>query len=156
MYFNEEVLVSDSFGQESIRRFSKFFTTSINEKKPSYYSFDFQTTQLEDETDLVQFGNSDEAYFNSPIQKKETDFIIFDSGWKDFPSHYKYFSMDLGISPDVPKIRRKTDSLLDWLGDWGGLLDSLYFLADILLSPLSAYMMNSKLAQLLVRILPSE
>ena len=51
--------------------------------------------------------------------------------------------MDLAINPDVNKIRRKTDSLLDWLGDWGGLLDSLYFIVDILLSPLSAYMMKS-------------
>ena len=54
--------------------------------------------------------------------------------------------MSLEVSPDVPKVRRKTDSILDWLGDWGGLLDSLYFIADILLSPLSAYMMKSKLA----------
>ena len=58
--------------------------------------------------------------------------------------------MDISISPDVPKIRRKTDSLLDWLGDWGGLLDSLHFLADILVSPLTAYMMKSNLAMLLV------
>ena len=55
----------------------------------------------------------------------------------------------------MPKIRRKTDSLLDWLGDWGGLLDSLHFLADILVSPLTAYMMKSNLAMLLVKILPS-
>ena len=54
--------------------------------------------------------------------------------------------MSITINPDVPKIRRKTDSLLDWLGDWGGLLDSLHFLAEILISPLSAYTMNSKLA----------
>ena len=64
--------------------------------------------------------------------------------------------MFISINSDVPKIRRKTDSLLDWLGDWGGLLDSLYFLGDILVSPLSAYMMRSKLAQLLVKVLPSE
>ena len=54
--------------------------------------------------------------------------------------------MAVTISPDVPKVRRKIDSLLDWLGDWGGLLDSLHFLADILVSPLTAYMMKSKLA----------
>ena len=64
--------------------------------------------------------------------------------------------MDISISPDVPKIRRKTDSLLDWLGDWGGLLDSLHFLVDILVNPLSAYIMKSKLALLLVKILPSK
>ena len=64
--------------------------------------------------------------------------------------------MALTLSPDVPKVRRKTDSLLDWLGDWGGLLDSLHFLADILVSPLSVYMMKSKLVQLLVKFFPSE
>ena len=54
--------------------------------------------------------------------------------------------MIIELKPDVPKINRKTDSLLDWLGDWGGLLDGLHFIADILISPLSAYMMKSKLA----------
>ena len=64
--------------------------------------------------------------------------------------------MAIKIKPDVLIVRRKTDSLLDWLGDWGGLLDSLHFIADILVSPLSIYMMKSKLAKLLVKILPSE
>ena len=104
----------------------------------------------------MQFGNTDETYFNSAIQKKDTDFLIIDSSWKDFPTKYKFFSMDVFISPDVPKVRRKTDSLLDWLGDWGGLLDGLNFLADILLRPLSAYMIKSKLASLIIKILPSE
>ena len=39
----------------------------INEEKPSFFNFMLQTTHLEDETDLVQFGNTDETYFNSPI-----------------------------------------------------------------------------------------
>ena len=64
--------------------------------------------------------------------------------------------MTISLSSDVPKIRRKTDSLLDWLGDWGGLLDSLYFLADFMISPFSVYMMNSKLAQLIAQFLPSK
>ena len=74
----------------------------------------------------------------------------------NFPEFFNYFSMTLTVNSDIPKIRRKTDSFLDWLGDWGGLLDSLHFLADILISPLSAYMMKSKLAQLLVKLLPLE
>ena len=74
----------------------------------------------------------------------------------NFPTFYKFFGMKITVEPDVPKLRRKIDSLLDWLGDWGGLLDSLYFIADILVSPLSAYMMKSKLAKLLVKLNPSE
>ena len=64
--------------------------------------------------------------------------------------------MSLTLDNDLLKIRRKTESLLDWFGDWGGLLDSLHFLADILVNPLSAYMMKSKLATLLVKLIPSE
>ena len=73
-----------------------------------------------------------------------------------FPTKYKFFSMSVSINSDVQKIRRKTESLLDWLGDWGGLLDSLHFLVEILISPFSAFMMNSKLAQLLVKLVPSK
>ena len=64
--------------------------------------------------------------------------------------------MTLALHNDLLRIRRKTESILDWFGDWGGLLDSLHFLADILISPLSAYMMRSKLASLLVKLIPSE
>ena len=66
-----------------------------------------------------------------------------------------FFGVSLTISPDQLKVRRKTDSFLDWLGDWGGLYGSLVFLADIIMSPLSVYMMNSKLASLLVKLVPS-
>ena len=64
--------------------------------------------------------------------------------------------MGITLNENLLKIRRKTDSLLDWLGDWGGLLDSLHFLTDILISPLAAYMMKSKLASLIVKLLPSK
>ena len=63
--------------------------------------------------------------------------------------------MYIQLIPDVLKVRRKTDSLLDWLGDWGGLLESLNFIVDILISPFSAFMLNSKLASLLVKLFPS-
>ena len=67
MYLNEEILTIDSFGKESIKRISRIISTQINEEKPSYFSMDLQTTHLEDETDLIQFGNTDESYFSSPI-----------------------------------------------------------------------------------------
>ena len=59
--------MTDKFGDESINRYSKIQTVAISELKPSFFSFDLQTNHLEDETDLIQFGNTDETYFNSPI-----------------------------------------------------------------------------------------
>ena len=66
LYYNDETLVSEAFGEESIKRSSKFIYTNINEEKPSYFSFDFQTSHIEDMINLVQIGNNDEIYFQSP------------------------------------------------------------------------------------------
>ena len=41
--------------------------TQINEQKPEYFSFDLQTTHIEDETDLVQIGNTEGIFFNSAM-----------------------------------------------------------------------------------------
>ena len=56
----------------------------------------------------------------------------------------------------MPKIRRKTDSILDWLGDWGGLYDGLNLIADFLVTNYSTFILNSKLAFLIVKFLPSK
>ena len=67
MYYNEEVLLTDKFGDRSINRYSRILTNTINEQRPSFFSLDIQTSHLEDETDLIQFGNTDQTYYNSPI-----------------------------------------------------------------------------------------
>ena len=41
--------------------------------------------------------------------------------------------------------------MLDWLGDIGGLLDALYFIGYIFISPLATYARNSKLLSTLFR-----
>ena len=52
-------------------------------------------------------------------------------------------------------INRKTASFLDWMGDWGGLLDALKFLSTIIMSPYSAYALNSHLVSLgIVKLVP--
>ena len=42
MLFNDENLLTDEFGDESIERTSKILYAYINEKNPSYFSFDLQ------------------------------------------------------------------------------------------------------------------
>ena len=46
--------------------------------------------------------------------------------------------------------------MLDWLGDCGGLLDALNFIAQLLLNPYSLYALQSKLSLLLVKFKPSD
>ena len=63
--------------------------------------------------------------------------------------------MNISIHPDLHKINRKTDSLLDWLGNWGGLMDGLNFVCKNFLNNYSLYALNANLASLLVRFVPS-
>ena len=44
-----------------------------------------------------------------------------------FPSLYKYVSWELNMSSERVNWNRQTYSLLDWLGDLGGLADALYY-----------------------------
>ena len=44
------------------------------------------------------------------------------------------------------EISRQMYSLLDWMGDWGGLIDALFMLAQAVMSPLSLLALKAKLA----------
>ena len=52
-------------------------------------------------------------------------------------------------------IERQTYSLLDWLGDLGGLFDALYFLGFICAGPVTAIALNSLLVKTNFDFLPS-
>ena len=58
----------------------------------------------------------------------------------------RFFSYLIRVEKDLKAINRKTDSLLDWLGGWGGLLDGLNYIAKYLLSSYSFYNLNKTLA----------
>jgi hypothetical protein len=60
------------------------------------------------------------------------------------------------MSPDKLVINRETYSLLDWLGDLGGLMDALYVFSSILVAPISAFKMQAILMSKLIREKPSE
>ena len=48
LYFNDQTLVTDKFGAESIENNSKIIYTNVSTDTPSYFSFDLQTAYLED------------------------------------------------------------------------------------------------------------
>ena len=156
LYFNDQKLVTDNFGADSIKNTSKIIYTNVSTDTPSYFSFDLQTTFLEDQTDLFQLGNSVKTYFISPTQKQKTDFKIQKSGWRDFPQKYKFFSTHIAIGPDVLKIRRKTESLLDLLSAVGGLFRAFNIIGEAIINPYTLYALKAHLALNLVRYIPSK
>ena len=71
------------------------------------------------------------------------------SSWIYFPTEenpkgkYKYVSIEINMSPDFLTIERQTYSLLDYLGDLGGLNDALFAIVKTLISPISAFALHS-------------
>ena len=84
------------------------------------------------------------------------------SAWNSFPTTedpyalYKYASLEINLSKDFMQTNRQTYSLLDLLGDCGGLMDCLLFLGRLLTGPVALYTAQSRLSSLIVSVLPSQ
>ena len=72
---------------------------------------------------------------------------------EDVPYEY---AVGMTFSADQLVINRKTDSLFDWLGDWGGFLDGLSLIAELLMESYSLYQIKTFLTNLLIRFSPRE
>ena len=65
------------------------------------------------------------------------------SMWINYPTKdnlnrdYKFGGIEINKSPDMQEWSRSTYSVLDFLGDLGGLLDALKYLFFVLVSPFS-------------------
>ena len=68
---------------------------------------------------------------------------------------YKFYSVGFDLEKSLIKTNRETYSLLDWVGDIGGLLDGLFLIGDILVGPFATYALSSKLVATIVRFNPS-
>ena len=58
-------------------------------------------------------------------------------------------------SPDLIVIERQTYSLLEWLGDVGGLFDALVIIGEFLVGPISAFALKATLLSKIFRFTQS-
>ena len=61
---------------------------------------------------------------------------------------YSYFLCHFSIDRNLRQVSRRTYSLLDWCGDWGGLLDALFIVAELLVYPVSVRELYSRVASI--------
>ena len=66
-----------------------------------------------------------------------------------------FFEIEIGIKSDLSKITRKTDSLVDWLGNCGGFMEALKIIGQVIVFSYNAYALKTTLAQNIVRFVPS-
>ena len=122
---------------------------------PAWVDYQILSELLEDETQLFQLGKSEERRFHT--YNKE-DMPVSTSAWINFPTaenprtRYKHASVVIKVNPDQKKTSRQTYSMLDWIGDIGGLYDGLNVIGALLIKPIAYFAMNTKLATLLVRL----
>ena len=89
-----------------------------------------------------------------------TDGDIILSSWTNFPTQedptakYKFASFAIQRESDKLAISRSAYGVLDWLGDWGGLMDALKMIGELIIMPFSGFRMMSTLAGLFITLKP--
>ena len=84
------------------------------------------------------------------------------SAWDKYPTvenplaKYKFTSLEVNLSLHKKVINRQTYSLLDWLGDFGGLIDGLFYFCKFLISPVASFSLQATLLSTLFRHRPSD
>ena len=64
---------------------------------------------------------------------------------------YKFGSLEIVAKPTAIMTSRQTYAVLEWLGDVGGLNDSLYIIAQIFLAPFTSFFNSSFMAKNIFR-----
>lgn len=84
------------------------------------------------------------------------------SSWNQFPTpdepnaKYKFVGLEFKQGKSIREINRETYSLLDWLGDWGGLMDALFMIAEVIVAPFSAIALKARLVAVFARVKVSD
>ena len=88
---------------------------------------------LEDETGFVQYGEeSEDTFLDFHMGAAAPSSAIYFPTKEKPSSRFYYTSMEIKMSLDLVTWMRQTYSLLDWLGDLGGLYDSLYYMCAVM------------------------
>ena len=141
LYFNDVTFDASKFDDKRVTKASSITFQQISQYKPTFFQLHIQTNKLEDETALINFMQDEQTFYG--IANK--NFNLQDSAWDHFPTtekpfnQYKYLSFDLQLNKSLHQISRQTYSLLEWLGDCGGLMDALIFLSKLIISPFSVF-----------------
>ena len=101
----------------------------------------------------MQWGQySNEYFYNFRLSEG------IPSSWRNWPTpenqsaKYKYVSVEWNMDLDEFQWQRSTYSILDWLGDLGGLYDALAGVCRFLLGPTTAYALQSTLMTGIFRV----
>ena len=106
---------------------------------------------MEDETAMFQVGQSEKDTFYELLMQQQLP-----SAWnhdlEERPrGEYVFGRVLIDQENSIYKINRQTYNLLEWLGDIGGLLDAILFIAQLALWPIYNFNVSNYLMERLFR-----
>lgn len=153
LYYNQEFFAQTEFGDASIERVSVLENFQLDQFRPNWLQSVVSRNLLADETAYIQYGESVDGYYSN----YQVDRGPRPSSWSNFPTpekpfnKYKFNSVKIYFNQDQLMINRQTYSLLEWLGDIGGLFDGLRIIGGVFIAPISSFALDSFLLSSLFR-----
>ena len=152
--FNREHFDLTEYGDKRIIKESVLITKTAPPHTPSYFLSHLKRQEVEDETDLVQFGQVDNLEFHH-LENEELRLSSWTDDLSKIPNgKRKFTSVMIMLDPNKKVTVRQTYGLLDYFGDIGGLIDFLYYLGAFVLHPLWQFLYSSHMLSSLFRAKP--
>ena len=142
IYYNLQEFDHQEFGLERVDNkadFKKIWTAAETAK---WNDAQIMPHELMDEVDIVQLGQQRIVEFESTYWGDSGTSDYSEWPTKEDPSLYKFNGVWLELSKEKVIIERQTYSLLEWLGDVGGLFDGLHIIFGQLLKPFALFSMK--------------
>ena len=142
-YYNQQSFQLDEFNKRRVKRFSTITDTLIDKYNANWVGYNIQSNSITDETSWLQYGQTQSQDFTSVHNE-----IPRPSSWSDdihtgIEGNYKITSISVLLNPDKVEYERHTYSLLEWLGDIGGLYDALGHIGTLFVRPVAMFALNS-------------
>ena len=126
---SQQNFIQDEYGEKAIRDEAIFISEQMSKGSNHFMNLKVMKNLVEDESSYLQFGQYEEhTFYTVQVEKPQR------SAWNTFPtaenpgSKFKYIGVDFWLSPNMKIWTRETYSILDFLGDMGGLYDALYLI----------------------------
>ena len=146
VYHNQQEFIRDKFNEgEDIKKFSYLTSTYSITHYPGWTDSRVELNELTDEVAYFQLGQQRSAKFTTLgfFATASTSFNVWPT--KQDPKTYKFNSYWFELGQTKKITERTTYSMLQWIGDVGGLFDGLKLTAQFIIGPIAAFTLNSQL-----------
>ena len=140
--YNEGSFKAKDFGEASIENKSTLLGTVSATDSAYWTSANLHKYELVDESDWLQLGQTEENTFTRLIigETEPSNLGVWPT--KENPVMYKINSIYISMDMSITHIERKTYSILEWMGDVGGLFDGLKIVGGFLIWPIATFTMR--------------